>query len=210
MEERESKRSNQILGKKKAIYSPPQKLAVAGKLGPESPVSNTGVSGVQNHLDRSFRSLTSESSDLWVSTPESPLRRLRFIPEFPDTPPEGEAAVTGDFSGVFTGVSGQKTGVSGLGAESPAWKLQKLLKPKLQHLEFGNSKWHETNFVGKRTTRATPKIWKLVGDDFLLFLEWNLLIRETRKITDIENATSDKREIRFRWTRACHGNNHKL
>ena len=64
MEERDSERSNLILGKKKAIYSPPQKLAVAGKLGPESPVSNTGVSGVQNHLDWSFRSSTPESLDL--------------------------------------------------------------------------------------------------------------------------------------------------
>jgi hypothetical protein len=37
---------------------------------------------------------------------------------------------------------------------------------KLQNLEFENSDQHETNFVGKRT-----KIWKLVGEDFLLVLE---------------------------------------
>ena len=49
-----------------------------------------------------------------------------MTPESPDTPPEGEAAVTGDFSGVFTGVSGLETGISGLGAETPAWKLQHL------------------------------------------------------------------------------------
>ena len=44
----------------------------------------------------------------------------------------------------------------------------------MQYLEIGNLEWDENSFVGKRTTRATQqkvKIWKLVGDDFLLILE---------------------------------------
>ena len=61
----------------------------------------------------------------------------------------------------------------------------------MQQLELGNSDLGETNFVVKKMTRATQqkvKIWKLEGDDFILFLEVQHLNMRNR-----ENHQTQKR-----------------
>jgi hypothetical protein len=84
---------------------------------------------------------------------------------------------------------------------------------KVQQLELGNSDLGEPNFVGKRMKRYNPqgdKILRTDGVKFSMNLEVKPLNTKNREKLQYRKHNKYFKLIRFRSTKACHENKHKL